>query len=98
MIHAKTAVADGKWSRVGSTNLNFDSWFQNWELDVIVEDEVFSREMEAMFLDDISRSTEIVLDNKNWRRPVTKKGQAPTDRKRMRTGSRTAAGVMRLSY
>ena len=34
MLHAKTAVADGRWARVGSTNANITSWFGNWELDV----------------------------------------------------------------
>ena len=34
MLHAKTAVADGRWARVGSTNLNIASWIGNWELDV----------------------------------------------------------------
>src|SRR5262245_46536246 len=33
MVHAKTAVADGRWARVGSTNLNIQSWLGNWELD-----------------------------------------------------------------
>ena len=37
MLHAKTAVADGRWSRVGSSNLNISSWLGNYELDVIVE-------------------------------------------------------------
>jgi cardiolipin synthase len=37
MLHAKTAVADGHWARVGSTNLNLASWFGNCELDVVVE-------------------------------------------------------------
>ena len=43
MLHAKTAVADGRWSRVGSTNLNLASWMTNYELDVVVEDEVFAQ-------------------------------------------------------
>jgi cardiolipin synthase len=32
MVHAKTAVADGRWARVGSTNLNLASWMGtgNW--------------------------------------------------------------------
>src|SRR5262249_45426442 len=34
MMHAKTAVADGRWARVGSTNLNIASWLGNCELDV----------------------------------------------------------------
>ena len=38
MMHAKTAVADGLWARVGSTNLNIASWIGNYELDVAIED------------------------------------------------------------
>jgi cardiolipin synthase len=60
MLHAKTAVADGRWSRVGSTNLNLASWATNWELDVVVEDTAFGAEMEAMFLEDLTNATEIV--------------------------------------
>ncbi len=47
MLHAKTAVADGRWARVGSTNLNLQSWIGNWEMDVAVEDEGFAGHMEA---------------------------------------------------
>lgn len=61
MLHAKTAVADGYWSRVGSTNLNPVSWLGNWELDIAVEDPPFARSMEEMFLADLHHSTEIVL-------------------------------------
>ena len=43
MMHAKTAVADGRWARVGSTNLNVASWMGNYELDVAVEDEGLPR-------------------------------------------------------
>ena len=39
MLHAKTAVADARWARVGSTNLNLASWIGNRELDVVIEDE-----------------------------------------------------------
>ncbi len=42
MLHAKTAVADGLWARVGSTNLNLQSWMGNWELDVAIEDASFA--------------------------------------------------------
>ena len=61
MVHAKTAVFDGRISRVGSTNLNIASWFGNYELDVLVEDENFGRQMQEMFLKDLENSTEIVL-------------------------------------
>jgi cardiolipin synthase len=61
MVHAKTAVFDGRFSRVGSSNMNIASWFGNYELDVVVEDEDFGREMNEMFLRDLENSTEIIL-------------------------------------
>lgn len=64
MIHAKTAVADGRWARVGSTNLNIASWMGNYELDVAVENDTFGRAMEEMYLDDLEHATEIVLGRK----------------------------------
>src|SRR5206468_4611824 len=60
MLHAKTAVADGQWARVGSTNLNLASWAGNWELDVAVEDTEFAGQMEEMFEEDLTGATEIV--------------------------------------
>jgi cardiolipin synthase len=98
MMHAKTAVADGIWARVGSTNLNMASWLANWELDVVVENQHFAKQMEAMFLDDLSHSTEIVLDNRR-RRPIAT--STPRPRRIGGKGAgvpRTAAGVMRLSH
>ena len=60
MLHAKSAVCDGRWTRIGSTNLNLASWMANHELDVLVEDADFATRMEAQFLADLERSTEIV--------------------------------------
>lgn len=95
MIHAKTAVADSKWARVGSTNLNLASWVGNRELDVVVEDAGFAHEMEQMYLDDLSRSTEIVL---NPRFKVLRVGGQRLRRQRGAGGSagRAAAGALRL--
>ncbi len=67
MLHAKTAVADGCWARVGSSNLNMASWVGNYELDALVEDEGFATQMEQMFETDLAQSTEIVL-RRNRRR------------------------------
>jgi cardiolipin synthase A/B len=61
MLHAKSAIADGRWARVGSTNLNIASWLNNYELDVAIEDQTFAEQMAAMYEDDLMRSTEIVL-------------------------------------
>jgi cardiolipin synthase len=94
MMHAKTAVVDGRWARVGSTNLNLTSWLGNWELDVMVEDDEFAREMEAMFLEDLSRSTEIVL--KKRRRPRTYNPRPR--RRRAGAAGQTATGMIRLGH
>lgn len=60
MMHAKTAVADSRWSRIGSTNLNLNSWVGNWELDAAIEDEGIARIMEEQFERDLEHATEIV--------------------------------------
>src|SRR3954451_22678772 len=65
MLHAKTAVADRRWARVGSSNLNVSSWFGNYELDLIVEEEAFAREMEDMYLQDLTNATEVILDRRS---------------------------------
>lgn len=63
MIHAKTAVADGVWSRVGSSNMNMASLLGNWEMDVAVMDPHFAAEMEALFLRDLHSAVEITLSH-----------------------------------
>ena len=95
MMHAKTAVADGHWARVGSTNLNAASWLGNWELDVVVEDDRFGAAMEQMYLRDLAQATEIVLSR---RRKVVRIEQPSLPRSRRAGGSagRAAAGAMRI--
>ncbi len=95
MVHAKTAVADGRWARVGSTNLNIASWFGNCELDAVVEDSTFGEQMEAMYLQDLENTTEIVLNHRsNLQRPVRLRRAA----RRGRTGGRVTAGAVRLGH
>jgi cardiolipin synthase len=97
MLHAKTAVADGRWSRVGSTNLNIASWLSNWELDVIAEDEGFAAEMQAMYLDDLSQATEIVLTPKRRPRPIVPRRMRARPRGAVRGSANWAAkGVLRF--
>jgi cardiolipin synthase len=98
MLHAKTAVADSRWARVGSTNLNLASWLGNCELDAVIEDEPFAEEMEDMYLEDLENATEVVLDAK-------RKLVAPTRPRKARvlvtsgggSAGRAAAGTIRLS-
>ena len=66
MIHAKTAVVDGIWSRVGSSNLNSASLIGNWELDIGVLDTKLASQLEELFLTDLSSSIEIVLPGRRF--------------------------------
>jgi cardiolipin synthase len=59
MLHAKTVVTDGRWVRIGSSNLNPSSLIGNYELDVLVEDPVLADAMERQFRLDIGRSREV---------------------------------------
>jgi phosphatidylserine/phosphatidylglycerophosphate/cardiolipin synthase-like enzyme len=93
MVHAKTAVADGRWTRVGSTNLNVASWLGNWELDVAVEDEGIAREMEAIFLDDLTNTTEIVI---TWRNRVRPHEPGPRARSGLGSSSRALKDAARM--
>lgn len=82
MLHAKTAVADGRWARVGSSNLNIASWVGNYELDALIEDEGFAAQMEQMFEADLAGSTEIVLRRERRRRGAVAAAVNPGLRRR----------------
>ncbi|TDR76709.1 phospholipase D-like domain-containing protein [Paludibacterium purpuratum] len=69
MVHAKSAVADGRWARIGSSNLNLSSWLTNRELDVAIEDAEIATAMEVKFIQDLGQATEIVLKGTR-RRPA----------------------------
>jgi cardiolipin synthase len=59
MLHAKTIVSDGRWVRIGSSNLNPSSLIGNYELDVLIEDSSLAESMERQFRLDIGRSREV---------------------------------------
>ena len=89
MIHAKTAVADGRWARVGSSNLNVASFVSNYEIDVALEHDGLAREMEAMYIADLDNATEIVVDPK---RRVVPERSKPESVKAAQSGPRGASG------
>ena len=102
MLHAKTAVADSRWARVGSTNLNLASFIGNYELDVAIDDPGVAGEMEAMYVQDLGRSTEVVLARRRRRirptlaRAVEVEDEAQIRRARSGSAGRAAAGALRI--
>jgi cardiolipin synthase len=72
LLHAKTAVIDGVWSTVGSTNLDYWSLLSNDEVNAVVLNREFAIEMERMFVSDLAQSDQIQIDQ--WgKRPLPQK-------------------------
>lgn len=59
LLHAKTALVDGVWSSVGSSNLDWRSALDNDEINAVILGRDFARQMQAAFAVDITASAEI---------------------------------------
>ncbi len=69
ILHSKTALVDGVWATVGSTNLDWRSFLHNYELDAVVLGVEFGNQVQAMFEKDLAASDMITLEQ--WeRRPL----------------------------
>ena len=70
LLHAKTAVIDGVWATVGSTNLDWRSFLHNQELTAVILGADFGAKMRAAFERDLAVSQPITLEA--WqRRPIS---------------------------
>lgn len=96
MLHAKTAVADGRWARVGSTNLNIASWIGNYELDIAIEDQDCARVMQQMYEADLGNATEIVLGPRHRVSHSTPRVRPQRVAGSGGRASRAAAGALRI--
>jgi cardiolipin synthase A/B len=66
VMHAKTAVIDGVWSTIGSSNLDWRSFLHNDEINAVVLGGEFARQMNTMFAADLAESEQILLGQ--WQR------------------------------
>lgn len=66
LLHSKTAVIDGVWSTIGSTNLDWRSFLHNQEVNAVVLGADFAAQMKATFERDLADSDPITLDE--WER------------------------------
>jgi cardiolipin synthase len=62
MMHAKSFVVDGCWSSIGTMNFDNRSLAFNDESNLLVLDDEFGATVRATFLDDLTRSTEVTLE------------------------------------
>jgi cardiolipin synthase len=66
LLHSKTAVVDGVWSTIGSTNLDWRSFLHNQEVNAVVLGANFAAQMKAAFERDLAGSNPITLEQ--WER------------------------------
>jgi cardiolipin synthase A/B len=66
LMHSKTALIDGVWSTVGSTNLDWRSFLHNEEVNAVVLGTDFGAQMRAAFERDVAGSKQITLEQ--WQR------------------------------
>jgi cardiolipin synthase A/B len=66
LLHAKTALVDGVWSCVGSSNLDWRSALDNDEVNAVILGREFGQQMQAAFASDLAASQ--AIDLAAWRR------------------------------
>ena len=70
VLHAKTAIVDGVWSVVGSSNLDWRSALDNDEINAVILGREFARQMQAAFSQDIAASQPLQLESWLRRSPL----------------------------
>ncbi len=61
VLHAKTAVVDGTWSTIGSSNLDALSLRQNLEVNALITEPVLCQALERLFVEDLSHCERVTL-------------------------------------
>ena len=64
MVHAKTATVDGRWSTVGTANIDRLSLQGNYEVNLEVIDRSFARSLERIF--EVDQSNCLELTREEW--------------------------------
>ncbi|MCK9380567.1 MAG: cardiolipin synthase [Sulfuritalea sp.] len=66
LLHSKTALIDGVWSCIGSSNLDWRSALNNDEINAVVLGRDFAQQMQAAFAKDLAASETIARES--WQR------------------------------
>jgi cardiolipin synthase A/B len=61
-IHSKLIMVDDVFASVGTANMDMRSFDNNFEVNAIIYDEGFCRELKGYFIEDLSNSLEFDLD------------------------------------
>jgi cardiolipin synthase A/B len=69
LLHVKTAIVDGVWSCVGSSNLDWRSALDNDEINAVIVGREFAQQMQTAYAKDMAASD--AIDIASWkRRPI----------------------------
>ena len=71
-LHSKVMVSDDTIASIGTANIDVRSFEQNYEVNVIVYDDDFAKELKRDFLNDI-RNSELLNNDKHQKRPWSDK-------------------------
>jgi cardiolipin synthase len=67
LLHSNTAVVDGVWATVGSTNLDWRSFLSNDEINAVILGREFAEQMQSVFAKDLEASQEVTIQRWNQR-------------------------------
>ncbi len=68
VLHAKMVLVDGQWAAVGTANIDYRSFFVNYELNLMTRDRALCQTLNQQFIHDLSQS-ERVCRHRWTRRP-----------------------------
>lgn len=71
-IHAKTLLVDDVLSSVGTANMDFRSFDQNYEINAMIYDSGFAEELAGQFMKDMEHCVPLQL-NRWQQRPIRKR-------------------------
>ncbi|UFU05267.1 phospholipase D-like domain-containing protein [Ruania halotolerans] len=72
MVHAKTMTVDGRWSTIGTANIDRMSMTGNFEVNLEIYDDALAEHMEQVFATDLTNASQLTLAQWSKRRPITR--------------------------
>jgi cardiolipin synthase len=66
MLHSKTIIVDGNYATLGTANLDYRSFFINYELNIFTRDTTICEQLQNLFYTDLTVSEKI--HTKKWKR------------------------------
>ncbi|NLX18193.1 MAG: cardiolipin synthase B [Desulfobulbus sp.] len=63
ILHAKVMLIDEHWVTLGSANLDYRSFYRNFEMNVIIDNHAFGTQVSDLIDEEVEKSTRVTLDN-----------------------------------